>query len=87
MRAELLRRMRTRGIALDSAVYAASTPLVDRLLGYEIARYVFGEQAESARRLRDDSVVAAAVQFVSGATTQQELLRRAAAAPRVPTKP
>jgi len=87
MRAELLRRMRTRGVTLDSAVYAASTPLVDRLLGYEIARYVFGEQAESARRLRDDSVVAAAVQFVSGATTQQELLRRAAAAPRVPTKP
>lgn len=86
MRAELLRRMRTRGITVDSAVYEASTSLIDRLLGYEIARYVFGEQAESARRLRDDAVVAAAAQFVSGATTQQELLRRAVSA-RPATKP
>jgi carboxyl-terminal processing protease len=87
MRGELLRRMRTRGITLDASVSEASTPLLDRLLGYEIARYVFGEQAESARRLRDDAAVAAAVQFVSGAATQQELLRRAAAAPRPLTKP
>lgn len=87
MRAELLRRMRTRGITIDSAVYERSTPLIDRVLGYEIARYVFGDQAESARRLHDDTAVAAAAQFVSGATTQQELLRRAAAAPRPATKP
>jgi carboxyl-terminal processing protease len=87
MRAELLRRMRARGITVDSTVYETSAALIDRQLGYEIARYVFGEQAESARRLRDDAAVAAAVQFVSGATTQQELLRRAAAVPRPPTKP
>jgi carboxyl-terminal processing protease len=87
MRAELLRRMRSRGITIDSAVYEQSTPLIDRLLGYEIARYVFGDQAESARRLRDDAAVAAAVKFLGGATTQQELLRRAAAAPRPAAKP
>jgi carboxyl-terminal processing protease len=87
MRAELLRRMRTRGITIDNAVFDRSTLLIDRLLGYEIARYVFGDQAESARRLHDDAAVAAAAQFVSGATTQQELLRRAAAAPRPATKP
>jgi hypothetical protein len=86
MRAELLRRMRARGVTIDTAVYEASSPLLDRLLGYEIARYVFGEQAESARRLRDDAAVAAAVQFVTGATTEQELLRRAAAAPKPRTK-
>jgi carboxyl-terminal processing protease len=87
MRAELLGRMRTRGITIDTAVYERSTPLINRLLDYEIARYVFGDQAESARRLHDDAAVAAAVQFVKGATTQQELLRRAAAAPRPATKP
>ena len=87
MRAELLRRMRTRGITIDDTVYSASSSLIDRLLGYEIARYVFGEQAESARRLRDDAAVSAAAKFVSGATTQQELLRRAAAAPKPPAKP
>jgi len=80
MRAELLQRMRSRGIVVDSALYQASAPLIDRLLGYELARYVFGEQAEAARRLHDDAAVTAAVKFVSGATTQQELLRRAAAA-------
>jgi hypothetical protein len=36
--------------------------------------------------LRDDATVAAAVQFVTGATTEQELLRRAAAAPKPRTK-
>lgn len=87
MRAELLRRMRARGLTIDDAVYNASSSLIDRLLGYEIARYVFGEQAESARRLRDDATVSAAVKFVSGATTQQELLRRAAAAPKPAAKP
>jgi hypothetical protein len=79
--------MRSRGITIDSAIYERSTPLIDRLLGYEIARYVFGDQAESARRLGDDAAVAAAVRFVGGATTQQELLRRAAAAPRPAAKP
>jgi hypothetical protein len=78
MRAELLRRMRARGIVLDGAAYERATPLVDRLLGYEIARYVFGDAAEFSRRLRDDRGVAAAVQFAKGATTQKELLDRAA---------
>jgi hypothetical protein len=48
---------------------------------------VFGEQAEAARRLRDDATVAAAVKFVAGATTEQELLRRAAAVPKPQAKP
>jgi len=87
MRGELLRRMRARGISVDDAVYQTSTPLIDRLLGYEITRYVFGEPAEAARRLHDDAAVAAAVQFIGGATTEQELLRRAAAAPRPAPKP
>jgi carboxyl-terminal processing protease len=87
MRADLLRRMRARGITLDDSVYERSASLIDRLMGYEIARYVFGDQAESARRLHDDAAVAAAVKFVTGATTQPELLRRAAAAPRPTTKP
>ena len=38
MRRELLRRMQARGIKVDSATYASASRLVDRLLGYEIAR-------------------------------------------------
>lgn len=82
MRAELWRRMRARGIILDSATYSAAGGLVDRLLGYEIARYVFGERAEYARRLRDDEMVAATARMIAGARTQAELLARGAAAQR-----
>ena len=77
MRAELLRRMRARGIKIDDATYAAATSLIDRVLGYEIARYVFGDQAVFERRLRDDAVMAKAVQFAKGANTQKDLLDRA----------
>jgi carboxyl-terminal processing protease len=81
MRAKLLRRMRARGVTIDDRVYAADSTAVDRLLGYEIARYVFGDAAEFARRLRDDRAVAAAVAFARGASTEKELLQKAAAAP------
>jgi carboxyl-terminal processing protease len=78
MRAELARRMRARGIAVDPVIYANATTLVDRLLGYEIARYSFGDVGEYARRLRDDPVLGRARQIVAGARTQAELLQRGA---------
>lgn len=81
MRGELFKRMRSRGVQVDSATFQRAAPSVDRLLGYEIARYVFGESAEFARRLHDDAQIARAVEFVRGATTPADLLRRAAAAP------
>jgi carboxyl-terminal processing protease len=77
MRAELLRRMRARGITIDDATYIAATSLIDRVLGYEVSRYVFGEQAVFLRRLRDDAVMAQALAFARGAKTQKELLDRA----------
>jgi hypothetical protein len=86
MRTELLRRMQARGITIDVKLYEADAALIDRLLGYETARYVFGEQAEFARRLHDDPAIAATVALVRGAETQQELLRRASSATK-PTKP
>ncbi|HEY4131851.1 MAG TPA: S41 family peptidase, partial [Gemmatimonadaceae bacterium] len=77
MRDELYRRMRSRGVMLDSATYVASSGLVDRLLSYEVTRYVFGESAEYARRLKDDPSVTATVKFLRGATTEHELLAKA----------
>jgi hypothetical protein len=76
MRAELFRRMRARGIMLDEKLYQSASSLIDRALGYEIARYSFGEAGEYARRLRDDAMVTKAIAFARGATTQQELLSR-----------
>ncbi len=70
--------MAARGVAMDRAVYDAAAPLVDRLLTYEIARFVFGPDAEFARRARYDEAVRTALQIASGARSQEEVLTRAA---------
>ena len=77
MRAELFRRMRARGISVDEGAYDAAASLIDRVLGYEVARYAFGEQAVFMRRLQGDAVVTKALAFARGATSQKELLDRA----------
>lgn len=82
MRTELLRRLAARGVHVDSTTAAAAAPLIDRLLGYEIARYSFGDAAYFRRRLRDDPAIASAERLMTGATTEQELLTRAAAWPK-----
>jgi carboxyl-terminal processing protease len=76
MREELLRRMRSRGIVVDSAIYNAGSDLIDRQLASEIARYVFGDAVEYSRRLRGDATVNKALELIDGAATQEELLRR-----------
>lgn len=68
-----------RGIALDRDAFVAATPVVSRLLAYEIARYVFGVQAELRRRLEEDRVVHIARDMLNEATSQRSLLERAAA--------
>ena len=82
MRAELFKRMQARGVTVDSLTYASASSVVDRLLGYEIARYVFGPEAEFARKLRDDAVMSRAVQLVIGAKSPRDLIDRAAMANR-----
>ena len=77
MRADLFRQMRSHGVTVDSATYAAAAPLIDRLIGYEVAHYLFGDSAEFARRLHDDTAIASALTFVQGATSEKELLEKA----------
>ena len=59
-----------------------ASPFVDRLLGYEITRYVFGTEAEFTRKLRDDVTLARTLQLVAGAKTPRDLIDRAASANR-----
>ena len=79
MRAELWNRMRARDIEIDRAVYDSAAPVVSRIMSYEIARYVFGRQAEIDRQLAADSTVAAAVELVRGAGSQVTVFERATA--------
>ena len=76
MRAELYRRMAQRGLVVDSAVYERAAPLVSRVLGYEVARYVFGRKGEFLRRARSDETVRTAVGLLAGAANQRTVFQR-----------
>jgi carboxyl-terminal processing protease len=73
---ELWRAMRTRGLRFDRATFDGATPLVSSLLAREIARFVFGPDAEGERAIRDDKVIHAAVNLAAGVSSPRDLLER-----------
>jgi carboxyl-terminal processing protease len=74
MRAELARRLRSRGVEIPAPVWDAARELVEQQFSYEITRYVFGRPAEFARRTSDDTQVQRAVVLLKRARTPKELL-------------
>ena len=74
MRAELIRRLAERKVMIDSTTARATGPVLDRLLGGQIARYVFGTSAEFKRSLDVDPVVKRAYQVLSKAYTQKDAI-------------
>jgi hypothetical protein len=52
---------------------------VSRLIGFDIARYVFGSEAEFRRRASVDKPLQKALQLARGARTENDLLRKATA--------
>ena len=76
MRDELYRRMRAGGIAVSRSAYDSSETLVARALGAQVARYVFGPQAEFVRGLRDDAALTRAIDLLHGVHSPKELLGR-----------
>lgn len=77
MRDELYRRLRARGIVVDRIVYDSAQTLVNRALGGQITRFVFGTQAEFARTLREDADLAKARELLRGAATPSDLVKGA----------
>lgn len=78
MREELWRRVTGRGVKLNRSTFDQAEPIISRLLGYEIARYVFGADAEIRRRAVSDPALAKAVALAAGVKSEADLLRRAA---------
>jgi carboxyl-terminal processing protease len=74
MREELWDAIVERGIPLRRWIFDGATPLVNRELGYAIARQRWGEDAEIRRRSADDPVVRAALALTSRATTPGSLI-------------
>jgi carboxyl-terminal processing protease len=79
MRSAFKQLLEQRGITIAREHWDAASPFVSRLLTYEIARYVFGVQAELRRRLEEDRVVITARELLAGDVTQRTALDRAAA--------
>ena len=76
MRDELYRQLQGRGVVVDRAVYDSAHGLVDRALGGQITRFVFGPRAEFARSLREDADLAKARELLRGVATPAQLVRR-----------
>ncbi len=83
MREALWQRMVSRGIAIDRITYDASAVVVDRLLGAQVARYVFGPDAEFLWTSRNDPVMRMALSLAANAKSAKEPFDRAARLPPV----
>ncbi len=84
MRDEVWRRMTARGVTIPRSVFDEAEGLVSRFIAFDIARYVFGGEAEFRRRAAVDRPLQKALELARGAHTEKDLLRRAAAATAPP---
>ena len=82
MRDAVYRRLVARGAAVDRPTFDGAAALVDRQLGYEIARTAFGPDAEFRRRAADDAALGVARRLAAGAASPRDLFARAAALPK-----
>jgi carboxyl-terminal processing protease len=78
MRADLVQRLRARGIALPDSVFTGAGDFLDEQLGDEIARFVFGRDVEIRRQLARDAQVREATALLARAKSPAELLALAA---------
>lgn len=84
MREEVWRRMTARGVEMPRSVYDEAEEMVSRFIAFDIARYIFGGEAEFRRRAAVDRPLQKALELARGVRTEQDLLRRAAAAAAPP---
>jgi carboxyl-terminal processing protease len=79
MRQQIYDRLKQKGADLTPEEFKMGGRLVDQQLGYEVARYVFGRQAEFRRKAGDDPQVQTALDLLHRAGTPKELLGLAVA--------
>ena len=79
MRDEVWKRMKARAIDIPRSAFDDAEPLVSRLIGFDIARYVLGGEAEFRRRASADQPLQKALELARGARTEGDLLRKATA--------
>jgi carboxyl-terminal processing protease len=84
MRDEVWNRMKARGIDISRSVYDEAEPLVSRMIAFDIARYIFGSEAEFRRRVSIDKPLQKALDLARGSKSEKDLLKKATAAAPAP---
>jgi carboxyl-terminal processing protease len=79
MREQFLALLRQRGVQLDQATINAAWPFMEKQLGDQTARFVFGRAGEVQRLSTDDPVLATATRLAARAHSPAELFTLAAA--------
>ena len=77
MRERVRTGLEGRDVHVTPAVFDSAASYVDRQLGYEVAREVFGDAAATRRRLMDDRQMRAALELIEHGQSQEELVRLA----------
>jgi signal-transduction protein with cAMP-binding, CBS, and nucleotidyltransferase domain len=74
------------GVMIDipRSAFDDAEPLVSRLIGFDIARYVLGGDAEFRRRAAADQPLQKALELAHGARTEGDLIRKATAQAQPP---
>ncbi len=86
MREQLWKRMMARGVEMPKSIYDDASIGIDTLLGYEIARFVFGPEGEFRRRAARDEPILQALKLLAGSPTPRDVLDRAEALQKAPQK-
>jgi carboxyl-terminal processing protease len=84
MRDQVWNRMKARGIDISRSVYDEAEPLVSRMIAFDIARYIFGSEAEFRRRVSIDKPLQKALELARGSKSEKDLLKKATAAVPAP---
>jgi carboxyl-terminal processing protease len=76
-RRTLRQAMAARGADVTDDAWRSAQPVIDRLLGVEVARFAFGPDGVFARQSRDDAVLQRAIALASGVELPAQLFARA----------
>jgi carboxyl-terminal processing protease len=79
MRARLRTELGSRKLPIDDDTWRVAQPVIDRLLGVEIARAALGAAGVFQRQVRNDPMLQRALDLADGATSTSVLFSRAAA--------
>lgn len=77
MREQFMGLLRQRGVELERGIVEATWPFIERQLGAQTARFVFGRAGEIRRSAQDDPVLSTAARLAGRARTPAELFQLA----------